>query len=226
MEILVIEDEKAIRNLITTTLELNDYNFHIAVNGNEGIEKLRNNNISMILLDLGLPDIDGIEVVRKVREFSDVPIIVISARMEDQDKIEALDVGADDYLTKPFSVGELLARIRALSRRKDSSNTEKEAEFINDNLRIDYLNGLVMVNDIEIHVTPIEYKLLKILSKNINKVLSYNFILKEVWGSEFIDDTKSLRVFMANLRKKLEVAGFDKEHIQTHVGVGYRMLKN
>lgn len=182
----------------------------------------------IILLDLGLPDLDGVEVIRKVRSWSNVPIIVISARNDDHDKIEALDAGADDYLTKPFSVDELLARLRVTLRRLSyiqNSHPAEESVFVNGDLKIDYTSGCVFVEDRELHLTPIEYKLLCLLAKNVGKVLTHTYLLREVWGSVLETDIASLRVFMATLRKKIETDTVHPKYIQTHVGVGYRMIQ-
>lgn len=182
----------------------------------------------IILLDLGLPDLDGVEVIRKVRSWSNVPIIVISARNDDHDKIEALDAGADDYLTKPFSVDELLARLRVTLRRLSyiqNSHPAEESVFVNGDLKIDYASGCVFVEDRELHLTPIEYKLLCLLAKNVGKVLTHTYLLREVWGSVLETDIASLRVFMATLRKKIETDTVHPKYIQTHVGVGYRMIQ-
>lgn len=184
-------------------------------------------NPDIILLDLGLPDIDGVEVIRRIRSWSNVPIIVISARSEDIDKIDALDAGADDYLTKPFSVDELLARLRVVQRRLAlmQNNLSQEAVYENGQLRIDYASGCAYLADQELSLTPMEYKLLCLLAHNTGKVLTHKYILQNVWGSSLETDIGSLRVFMATLRKKLEQAPISHQYIQTHVGVGYRMMK-
>lgn len=184
-------------------------------------------NPDVVLLDLGLPDIDGVEVIRRIRTWSNVPIIVISARSEDTDKIEALDAGADDYLTKPFSVEELLARLRVTQRRLAlmKNNNSQQAVFINGQLRIDYAAGCAFLGEEELHLTPIEYKLLCLLARNTGKVLTHKFITQSIWGSSWENDVASLRVFMATLRKKLESAPDSPQYIQTHIGIGYRMLK-
>ena len=184
-------------------------------------------NPDIILLDLGLPDIDGVEVIRRIRSWSNVPIIVISARSEDIDKIDALDAGADDYLTKPFSVDELLARLRVVQRRLAlmQNNLSQEVVYENGQLRIDYASGCAYLADQELSLTPMEYKLLCLLAHNTGKVLTHKYILQNVWGSSLETDIGSLRVFMATLRKKLEQAPISHQYIQTHVGVGYRMMK-
>ena len=181
-----------------------------------------------MLLDLGLPDMDGVEVIQRIRTWSNMPIIVISARSEDSDKIEALDNGADDYLTKPFSVEELLARIRVTARRlamMQSSQTTTSSVFINGQLKVDFAAGCVFLGDNELHLTPIEYKLLCLMAQNVGKVLTHTYITQKVWGSSWENDLASLRVFMASLRKKLEAAPDSPQYIQTHIGVGYRMMR-
>lgn len=227
-KILVVEDDRAIRNLITTTLETQDYQYHTAAKGSEALLEAVSFQPDVMLLDLGLPDMDGVSIIEKVRGWSALPIIVVSARSEDRDKIDALDAGADDYLTKPFSVDELLARLRvALRRARQDAGPEgsPEAVFTNGELTIDYAAGCTYLAGSEIHLTPIEYKLLCLLAKNVGKVLTHNYILRQVWGSALPGDTPSLRVFMATLRKKIEPAPAQPKYIQTHVGVGYRMLR-
>lgn len=225
--VLVVEDDKAIKNLITTTLNVHDYIYTSAENGESAILLAVSKQPDIIILDLGLPDMDGIEIIKKVRTWSNNPIIVVSARSEDKDKIDALDAGADDYLTKPFSVDELLARIRVAVRKMNylSSGDVNSSVFINGGLKIDYSAGCVYTDEKEIHLTPIEYKLLCLLAKNVGKVLTHNYILKEVWANAFESDTPSLRVFMATLRKKIEKDTANPVYIQTHIGIGYRMMR-
>lgn len=226
--ILVVEDDAAVRNLITTTLETHQYRFQAASTGEAAILEAVSHNPDVILLDLGLPDMDGIKVIEKIRSWSGTPIIVISARSEDTNKIDALDAGADDYLTKPFSVEELLARLRVTFRRLNSigdGGSASNAVFTNGELKIDYAAGCVYMKDKELHLTPIEYKLLCLLAKNVGKVLTHTYITKEIWGSAWDNDVASLRVFMATLRKKIEPDPANPKYVQTHVGVGYRMLK-
>ena len=224
--ILIVEDDNHIKNLISTTLKVNKYNYLVATSGKEAIMLAVSHKPDIILLDLGLPDMDGVEIIKNVREWSNIPIIVISARSEDTDKIDALDLGADDYITKPFSVEELLARIRVATRRLNSMN-EKQAEsiFKNGDLTIDYSAGCVYLYDKELHLTPIEYKLLCLLSKNVGKVLTHTYITMEIWGTTWESDVASLRVFMTTLRKKIEQDSVESKYIQTHIGVGYRMLR-
>ena len=226
--ILVVEDDPPVRNLITTTLRTNDHRYLMAGNGETAMLEASSHNPDIILMDLGLPDMDGVQVIRQIRSWSNVPIIVISARSEDTDKIEALDAGADDYLTKPFSVEELLARLRVTQRRLAFMNSERLAAssvFTNGNLRVDYAAGCAYMKDQELHLTPIEFKLLCLLSKNVGKVLTHTYITQNIWGRSWENDIASLRVFMATLRKKLEKEPDSPQYIQTHIGVGYRMLK-
>ena len=226
--ILVVEDDKAVRSLITTTLDTQNYRFRSASTGADAVLEAVSHNPDILLLDLGLPDMDGIEIIRKVRTWSNMPIIVVSARSEDTDKIDALEAGADDYLTKPFSVEELLARLRATVRRLNAVQNVlpvQNAVFQNGELKIDYAAGCAYLKNEELHLTPIEYKLLSVLAKNVGKVLTHRYITKEIWGTSWDNDVASLRVFMGTLRKKIEPSPDSVQYIQTHVGVGYRMLK-
>ena len=226
--VLVVEDDTSVRNLITTTLKAHDYRYLTAPNGQTAILEASSHNPDIVLLDLGLPDMDGVAVIEQIRSWSNTPIIVISARSEDTDKIDALDAGADDYLTKPFSVEELLARLRVTQRRLAMMRKESPTEasvFTNGQLRVDYAAGCAYLNDEELHLTPIEYKLLCLLSKNVGKVLTHTFIMQNIWGNSWDNDIASLRVFMATLRKKIEKCPNSTQYIQSHIGVGYRMLK-
>lgn len=226
-KVLIVEDDPAISNLIRTTLDTQNYQYHTAKNGSSAILDAVSYNPDVIILDLGLPDMDGVDIIKKVRSWSNLPIIVVSARSEDQDKVDALDAGADDYLTKPFSVDEFLARVRVALRRSHTEGTtgEESSVYVNGQLKIDYAAGCAYIQDTEIHLTPIEYKLLCLLAKNTGKVLTHNYILKQIWGSPLESDTPSLRVFMATLRKKIEKNPSSPQYIQTHVGVGYRMIR-
>ena len=226
-KILVVEDDPAISNLIRTTLETQDYQFHTAQNGSGALMEAVSYNPDVMILDLGLPDMDGVDIIKKVRGWSSLPIIVVSARTEDRDKVEARDAGADDYLTKPFSIEEFLARLRAALRRShtEAKAGEESSLYTNGDLTIDFAAGCAYVKGEEIHLTPIEYKLLCLLAQNTGKVLTHNHILKEVWGGAQASDIPSLRVFMATLRKKIEQHPDSPRYIQTHVGVGYRMLR-
>ncbi len=225
--ILVVEDDKAVQKLITTTLETQNYQYHTAGTGEGSILEAVTKQPDIMILDLGLPDMDGVTIIKKVREWSNIPIIVVSARSEDHDKIDALDAGADDYLTKPFSVEELLARVRVSLRRVryDSEKLQRDSTvFLNGNLKIDYAAGCAWLDHEEVHLTPMEYKLLCLLAKNIGKVLTHNFIIHEIWGN-YSSDIPALRVFMATLRKKIEKSPSNPKYIQTHIGIGYRMLR-
>ncbi len=224
--ILVVEDDAPVRNLITTTLKAHDYKFITAQNGSNAIMEASSHNPDIVLLDLGLPDIDGVEVIERIRTWSDMPIIVISARSEDKDKIVALDAGADDYLTKPFSVEELLARLRVTQRRLASNRNENTSSvFTNGALKIDYAAGCAYLDEEEMHLTPIEYKILCLLAANVGKVLTHTFITQKIWGAAWENNVASLRVFMATVRKKIEAASDSPQYIQTHIGVGYRMMR-
>ena len=225
--ILIVEDDAAVRNLISTTLKMKNYKFHVATTGSQALLEAVSNQPDIMLLDLGLPDMDGVEIITKVRSWSNMPIIVISARCEDRDKIEAFDAGADDYITKPFSVEEFLARLRVTIRRINYVQTphKENSIFVNGELKIDYVSGCAYCRGKELHLTPIEYKLLCLLAKNIGKVLTHTYITREVWGNAWDNNVASLRVFMATLRKKIEIDTANPEYIQTHIGIGYRMLK-
>ena len=226
--ILVVEDDPPVRNLITTTLKTNDYRYLVAAKGEEAILEASSHNPDIMLLDLGLPDIDGIEVIRNIRFWSNLPIIVISARSDDTDKVEVLDGGADDYLTKPFSVEELLARLRVTQRRLSYMSAERQnnsSVFVNGKLKMEYAAGCAYINGEELHLTPIEYKLLCLLSNNVGKVLTHTYITQNIWGRSWENDIASQRVFMATLRKKLEPSPDSPQYIQTHIGVGYRMMR-
>lgn len=223
--ILVVEDDGTVRNLITTTLKSNDYRYLTAVDGESAIAAASTQQPDIVLLDLGLPDMDGVKVIGRIRSWSQMPIIVISARSEDADKIAALDAGADDYLTKPFSVAELLARLRVTQRRLAALEGKNgESVFHNGSLTIDYGAGCAYMEDAALKLTPTEYKLLCLLAKDVGKVLTHTYLTDKIWGSCWESDMASLRVHMATLRKKLEKNG-DTQYIQTHIGIGYRMLK-
>ncbi len=224
--ILVVEDDAPVRNLITTTLKAHEYKYITAQNGSNAIMEASSHNPDIVLLDLGLPDIDGVEVIERIRTWSDMPIIVISARSEDKDKIDALDAGADDYLTKPFSVEELLARLRVTQRRLASTRNESASSvFTNGALKIDYAAGCAYLGEEELHLSPIEYKILCLLAANVGKVLTHTFITQKIWGAAWENNVASLRVFMATLRKKIEATPDSPQYIQTHIGVGYRMMR-
>ena len=226
--VLVVEDDTPVRNLIVTTLKTHEYKYLTAVNGAEAVMAASSHNPDVAFLDLGLPDMDGIDVIRRIRSWSNMPIIVISARSDDADKIEALDAGADDYLTKPFSVEELLARLRVTIRRLSlmgSDNNNDRSVYTNGRLTIDYSAGVALLDGEELKLTSMEYKLLCILAKNTGKVLTHTYITQNIWGRNWDNDIASLRVFMTTLRKKIEPDRDSPKYIQTHVGIGYRMMK-
>lgn len=222
--ILLIEDEPQMRRFLRISLQSHGYRLIETATGQEGLMQGTTRNPDVVLLDLGLPDIDGIEVTKRFREWSDVPIIVISAREQEEDKIRALDAGADDYLTKPFGVGELLARIRvALRHRAVQQSGQTEAVFIIDGLRVDLSKRQVFLNDKEVHLTPIEYRLLTVLIKHSGKVVTHTQLLKEVWGPTYREQNQYLRVYMAQLRRKLEKDPARPCFLINEPGVGYRL---
>jgi len=222
--ILLIEDEPQMLRLLRIILQSQGYSLVESPTGQEGLMQAATRAPDIVLLDLGLPDIDGLEVTRRLREWSDVPIIVISAREQEQDKIKALDAGADDYLTKPFGAGELLARIRVAMRHKALREAgQHESIFTLGNLRVDLARRQVFLNEKEVHLTPIEYKLLTVLIKNAGKVLTHRQLLKEVWGPPYLTETQYLRVYMAQLRHKLEADPARPSFLINELGVGYRL---
>ena len=222
--ILIVEDDKTIQNFLKVTLKTQNYNYIIAETGLSGLSLFYANRPDLVLLDLGLPDIEGIEVLKQIRQNSSIPIIVVSARASETEKVMALDYGSDDYVTKPFNAAELLARIRAALRH---CLKEKVSEpiFELDYLKVDFERRHVWVKDQEIHLTPIEYKMLVLLITNRGKVLTHHFIQENVWGYETTDDYQSLRVFMANIRRKIEIDSSSPHFIITEVGVGYRFVE-
>jgi two-component system KDP operon response regulator KdpE len=222
--ILLIEDEPQMRRFLRITLQSHGYHLVEAGTGQEGIMQATTRNPDVILLDLGLPDIDGIDVTTRLREWSETPVIIISAREQEEDKIKALDAGADDYLTKPFGAGELLARIRVAMRHKTMLQSEqKEPEFLLGDLRVDLAKRAVYLKDKDIHLTPIEYRLLIVLIKNFGKVVTHSHLLKEVWGPNYTRQTEYLRVYMAQLRRKLEADPARPRFLINEPGIGYRL---
>ena len=224
-KILLIEDDKSIQRFLRISLETKDYKVISAETGIEGISLYMTDNPDLILLDLGLPDIDGMEVLSQIRAQSEVAILVVSARGQEQEKVEALDRGADDYITKPFHINELLARVRVALRKK-TSDVIKTKVFTMDTLKIDFEKYKVYDEDKEIHMTPIEYKLLVLLVENAGKVLTRSFIIRKIWGYSTTEDSQSLRVFMANIRRKIEKDSAHPRYIITEVGVGYRFVES
>jgi two-component system KDP operon response regulator KdpE len=219
-KILIIEDDQVILRFLGLALETNGYEVLDARNGLLGINLYLSHNPDLVLLDLGLPDIDGTEVLEELKKIADKPIIIISARDRDVDKIEALDNGANDYITKPFNVGEVLARVRVALRGAIKINENQI--FVYRDLSIDFDRHKVVLNGSEVHLTPIEYKILEVFIKYQGKVLTHKFLQKEVWGYETVDNYQTLRVFIASIRKKLEPENGLNQFIITEVGVGYR----
>lgn len=223
ISVLVVEDDKYNMSLLTLYLKDEGYRFITAASGREAVALFFANNPDIVLLDLGLPDMDGMAVIEQIRAKCNAPIIVVSAREEENEKIKALDLGADDYITKPFHQGELMARLRVAQRKLENMiNTASTDSFIQDHLSVDFKKGLVFVDGEEVHLTPIEYKLLKLMIMNKGKVLTHNYILNQIWGYGELGDANSLRVFMASLRRKIERDTANPRFILTQVGIGYR----
>ena len=220
--VLIVEDDKYISNFICMTLKQEGYRYIKTATGREAISLSYANNPDVIILDLGLPDMDGSQVIEHIRSYSEKPIIVVSARQEEAEKIKALDLGADDYVVKPFYMGELLARIRVAVRKTKNTDTEMMETFERDYLKIDFVKRMVYIDNKEVHMTPIEYKLLVLFVTNRGKVLTHNQILSKIWGYGEGGDANSLRVFMATLRRKIEKDTTNPRFIITEVGVGYR----
>ncbi len=222
--ILIVEDDKYISSLIQMFLKDEGYKSYVATSGKEALALFYSNSPDVVLLDLGLPDMDGMEIISTLREKTQVPILVVSAREEELDKINALDAGADDFITKPFFMGELLARIRVAERKMRSSPQSDSDDFQCEELHVSWTSGIVSLGEKEIHLTPTEFKLLKLLIENRGKVLTHNFIIHHVWGFGESNDAQSLRVFMASLRRKIELDPAKPHYIITQVGVGYRFI--
>lgn len=223
--ILVVEDDAQIQNFICYSLHAEGFRYVTASTGQGALTLLVSEQVDLMLLDLGLPDFDGMDVIKKVREWSEMPIIVVSARDQDKEKAAALDLGADDYLTKPFSATELLARIRVALRHFYKQNGCKaQTSFQVGGLRIDLDKHLIHLDDAELHMTPMEYHLLALFFKNMGKVLTTKYILKEIWGTGYGSDTQALRTLMAGLRRKIEKNPAKPRYIMTEIGVGYRLV--
>lgn len=225
ISILIVEDDTQIRNFITYILKEEGFNCFSSSTAQNAMSILVTNKIDLILLDLGLPDYDGTEVIKKVRSWSEVPIIVVSARDQDKEKADALDLGADDYLTKPFSATELTARIRVAIRHSNMSvRTQLQPELSVGDLTINLENRQVFLDKKLLHITPLEYNLLCLFFKNIGKVLTTQYIIKEIYGVGYGTDTQSLRTLMAGLRRKIEPVPAKPRYILTEIGVGYRLV--
>lgn len=225
--ILIVEDEISICNFISTNLKKKDYKIIACNQGKEAVTMINSHCPDLILLDLGLPDMDGMEILEEIRSWSEVPVLIISARTTEKDKVQALDMGADDYITKPFGTEELMARIRTALRHTTKSAGRKSAEgkiFRSKDLIVNFEKQNVKINNEKIHLTKIEYKLVSFLAENAGKVLTYDTIIKKIWGPHAGEGTQILRVNMANIRRKLEQNPADPAYIFTEVGVGYRMV--
>ena len=230
--VLIVEDEDVISSYISTVLATNHFSTIKTSKGKDAVFMAASHCPDLILLDLGLPDMDGLDVLRTIRQWTALPVIVVSARGHEREKVEALDLGADDYITKPFGTAELLARIRTALRhslQNTESNTAETGKITTGELEIDYSKRLVSVAGKEIHLTPIEYKIIVLLSRHIGKVLTHDFIVKEIWGpfasETYSGEIQALRVNMANIRRKLEANPGEPKYIVTEVGVGYRMIE-
>ncbi len=221
LRVLVVDDEKAIRRYLHAALNAQGYTVYEALGGKEALSMVAANRPDLIILDLGLPDMDGVEVTRQLREWSATPIIILSVREQESDKIAALDAGADDYLTKPFSTGELMARIRAALRH--STQSAAEPVFETDDLQVDLTRRQVKVGGDEISLTPTEYDLLRVLVQNAGRVLTHRQMLRQVWGNAYESEAHLLRVNMSNLRRKIEPDPSRPRYIITEPGVGYRL---
>ena len=220
--IVVIDDESQIRKILSITLEAQDYKVIEAAKGKDGIIAVANYHPQLVILDLGLPDKDGFSVLAEIRTWSSVPVIILSVRDSEDSIVKALDLGADDYITKPFNTKELLARIRANIRRIQLIDNESIVE--NGNLKIDLVKRLVYKNNVELKLTNTEYLLLQIFFRNIDRILTQNYLLKEVWGPTHTEDTQYLRVFIGQIRKKIEDDAANPKYLVTDSGVGYRMI--
>lgn len=224
IKVLLIEDDKSISRFITTTLEGNGYKVTSALSGKEGLSLATSFCPDVILLDLGLPDIDGLQILKQIRSWSNMPIIVISARTKEQEKVEALDSGADDYITKPFGTEELMARIRTCMRHRHASSPDHIYKALD--LEINFEKRLVRLEGNEIHLTQIEYQLLTLLAESSGRVLTYSFIMNAIWGPYMDNNNQILRVNMANIRRKIEKNPAQPQYVFTEIGIGYRMLDN
>jgi two-component system KDP operon response regulator KdpE len=223
--ILIIEDDLQTRRFLKTGLSLRGWSSIEAENGRTGLSLVTSDQPDLVILDLGLPDINGISVVKRLRQLSDIPILILSARSQEQDKIEALDAGADDYLTKPFSTGELNARLQALLRRTHKTSAADE-NFVTGEITVNLTSRKVLISGIEVRLTPIEFRLLSLLVRHAGLVLTHRYLLQEIWGAEHVHDSHYLRIYMGQLRHKLEADPARPKYLLTEVGIGYRLLEN
>ena len=229
LSILLVEDEKNICDFISTSLSAQDYRISTAHTGKEALPIITSQCPDLILLDLGLPDMDGMEIIQQVRTWSSIPIIVLSARTQEQEKVRALDLGADDYLTKPIGTSELLARIRTALRHSNRLNTDSplyKRPFHAKGLTIDFEKHLVSVDGKDIHLTQIEFKIISLLAQNSGRVMTYDTIISNIWGPYADDDNSILRVNMAHIRRKLEQNPAEPQYVFTEIGIGYRMIED
>ena len=229
LSILLVEDEKNICDFISTSLSAQDYRISTAHTGKEALPIITSQCPDLILLDLGLPDMDGMEIIRQVRTWSSVPIIVLSARTQEQEKVRALALGADDYLTKPIGTSELLARIRTALRHSNRLNTDSplyKRPFHAKGLTIDFEKHLVSVDGKDVHLTQIEFKIISLLAQNSGRVMTYDTIISNIWGPYADDDNSILRVNMAHIRRKLEQNPAEPQYVFTEIGIGYRMIED
>ena len=229
LSILLVEDEKNICDFISTSLSAQDYRISTAHTGKEALPIITSQCPDLILLDLGLPDMDGMEIIRQVRTWSSVPIIVLSARTQEQEKVRALDLGADDYLTKPIGTSELLARIRTALRQSNRLNADSplyKRPFHAKGLTIDFEKHLVSVDGKDVHLTQIEFKIISLLAQNSGRVMTYDTIISNIWGPYADDDNSILRVNMAHIRRKLEQNPAEPQYVFTEIGIGYRMIED
>jgi two-component system KDP operon response regulator KdpE len=225
--ILIVDDDPAILRLLSTNLKARGYEIYTATDGEESLEAVQKDFIDLIILDLMMPKVDGVEVCRRIREWSDVPIIILSARGDENDKVKCLELGADDYLTKPFGIAELMARIKtAFRHRGDPTVSPAQSSFVCDGLEINFAKRRVTVNGREVTLTPTEFALLQHLAVNADKVLTHNMLLQSVWGNEYSSEKEYLRVFVGRLRRKLEPDPKNPKYIQTIPGVGYHIATN
>lgn len=224
IKILLIEDDKSISRFITTSLENNDYKVTCATTGSEGLSLAASFCPDVLLLDLGLPDMDGLEVLKQLRRWSEIPVIVISARSKEQEKVEALDLNADDYITKPFGTEELMARIRTCLRHRHTTIPNHTYKALD--LEIQFDKRMVRLTGQEVHLTQIEYQLLTLLAENSGRVLTYSYIMSTIWGPYVDNNNQILRVNMANIRRKIEKNPAQPQYVFTEIGIGYRMLEN
>ena len=226
--VLIVEDDKSIRNFLKTVLEANNFDVITAVNGADAYSMVTSQCPDLVILDLGLPDMDGMKILKGIREWSAMPILVVSARSHERDKVKALDAGADDYITKPFGTSELLARVRTAIRHARVAFLTPEAGktgiFRSGDLAIDYDKHRVYVREQDAGLTQNEFRIVSLLGKYAGKVLTYDFIIKEIWGPNMQNDNRILRVNMANIRRKIELNPAQPQYIFTEVGVGYRMV--